>query len=130
MGEGMLDEIYRPLMDAPSVKLPYCAVCGRSAPLNDHHIVWRGWGNLLDGRGRKLPKPTVTLCGAGSVRFGVDAAGNRVEFCHGKCHANKIHFRNDRGRLEYIELDVPTKYGRALLMEGWRDLDTEERPWI
>ena len=36
-----LDPMYWPLMDVESVVLPYCAVCGRNRPLNQHHIVWK-----------------------------------------------------------------------------------------
>lgn len=116
MGKSALNEIYWPLMDAESVKLPYCAVCGRTWPLNEHHIVWRGWGNLLDEGGRKRPKPTVTLCGNGNNLRDADG----VMLCHGKAHWNYLHFRNDRGRLECIELPEPTKYQEALAMAGWR----------
>lgn len=34
-----LDPMYWPLMELPSVELPFCAVCGRTRPLNQHHIV-------------------------------------------------------------------------------------------
>lgn len=88
-----------------------CVVCGRSYPLNRHHIVRRGAGELYED-GRKLPKCVITLCGSGNTGG-----------CHGKAHANMLHFRNDRGRLEYAEFDEPTKYADALEMEGWEELE-------
>lgn len=112
-----LPEIYWPLMDAPSVKLDRCAVCGRRWPLNEHHIVWRSWGELFRD-GKKVGKPTVTLCGNGN-HLGSDGS---AEYCHGKAHHRMIHFRNDRGRLEFVELDEPTRYQDALEMEGWEEL--------
>lgn len=116
-----LPEIYWPLMDAPTVRLPHCAVCGRSRPLEQHHIVWRSWGELVVD-GRKAEKPTVTLCGFGN-NLG-DANG--IEYCHGLAHHRRLHFRNDRGLLEYIVLDQPTRYQEALEIDGWTPLDTEE----
>lgn len=115
-----LDPIYWPLMEAESVVLPYCAVCGRSGPLNQHHIVWRSWGQMARD-GRTVEKPTVTLCGFGS-NLGSD--GN-AEYCHGKAHHRMLHFRNDRGRLEYLETDEPTKYADALALGGWEPLEVE-----
>ena len=119
MARGMLDPIYWPLMDAPTVKLPCCAVCGRNWPLNDHHIVWRGWGNLLDAQGNRRPKPTVTLCGSGNTSG-----------CHGRAHQLTLHFRYRDGRLEYLETDAPTAYVDALEMGGWEPLRNEEETWI
>lgn len=34
-----LPEYLRPLMDGVTVRTPYCAVCGRTYPLNQHHVV-------------------------------------------------------------------------------------------
>ena len=113
-----LDQMYWPLMEAPTVKLPFCAVCGRSAPLEQHHIVWRSWGEL-DRDGRRLRKPTVTLCGFGSNLRDADG----MMYCHGKAHHRMLHFRNDRGCLEFIELRRPTKYQEALEADGWEPLD-------
>lgn len=122
MSRGALDPIYWPLMDAPTVKLPYCAVCGRNWPLNDHHIVWRSKGHVMRG-GKLLESPTVTLCGNGSHL----GSGGTAEWCHGKAHHLMLHFRNDRGRLECLETEMPTEYSEALKMEGWRDVCTEEK---
>lgn len=94
-----------------------CAICGAAWPLNHHHIVRRGAGELYEG-GRKLPKPTIVLCGSGN------ASG-----CHGKAHANMLHFRNRGGRLEYLETDAPTKYEEALEMGGWREVAAEDERW-
>ena len=117
-----LEPIYRPLMEAESVVLPYCAVCGRGKPLNQHHIVRRGQGSVFRD-GRRMERPTVTLCGVGS-----NLGGNgSPEWCHGKAHHWMLHFRNDRGRLEYLETEEPTEYARALEMGGWEPLETEER---
>ena len=41
-----LPAILVPLMSAPSIRLDRCAVCGRYAPLNQHHMVRRGAGRL------------------------------------------------------------------------------------
>jgi len=116
-----LDPIYQPLMDAPTIKLDRCAVCGRVWPLNDHHIVWRNWGQMYRD-GKKLKKPMVTLCGNGSNLYGLAPDGTRVKWCHGKAHQLMLHFRNDRGQLEYLETDEPTSYYAALEMDGWRPL--------
>lgn len=106
---GTLPECYRPLMLAESISLPYCAVCGRTHPLEQHHIVWRSWGELHDGDG-KIEKPTVTLCGF----------GNSLPYCHGLAHHRMLHFRFEHGSLEYLLTDEPTRYMKALGMDGWR----------
>lgn len=127
-----LPEILRPLMRAPSARTGVCAVCGRPAPLNQHHIVRRGAGRLYRD-GVELPKPTITLCGAGNCL--ADADGR--PYCHGLAHANRLHFRwveTDQragewwgttcrgGHLEYLLLDEPTAYADALATGGWRPL--------
>lgn len=131
-----LPEVLRPLMAAPSVRLGRCAVCGRASPLNQHHMVRRGAGALWRG-GVELPKPTITLCGAGNLL--ADADGR--PYCHGLAHVNRLHFRwvasdavgggfgrygrmegGEGGHIEYILLDEPTEYARALEMGGWRPL--------
>ena len=118
-----LPEELRPLMDGCSVDTPYCAVCGRTWPLNRHHVVRRGAGRLYRG-GVEVPKPTITLCGSGNTSG-----------CHGLAHQNRLHFRWAKrrggfgestaygsGHWEYILLDEPTKYYKALEMDGWRPL--------
>lgn len=92
-----------------------CVVCGRRYPLNRHHIVFRSAGELYEG-GKKLPKPTIVLCGSGNTGG-----------CHGKAHHRMLHFRNDRGLLECLELDAPLNYMAALQEEGWRPVCTGAR---
>ena len=83
-----LPQYLRPLMDGVTVRTPYCAVCGRTYPLNQHHVVRRGAGKMHRG-GREVEKPTVTLCGFGNNLH--DADGR--EYCQGLAHANRLHFR-------------------------------------
>lgn len=115
-----LNPAYWPLMDVEPMKPGHCVVCGRTYPLNDHHIVWRSWGQMIGDDGKPRRKPTVQLCGVGSNLYGLAADGTRVQWCHGKAHQRMLHFRNDRGCLEVIELDEPTDYLKALEMDGWR----------
>ncbi len=117
-----LPAILVPLMDAPTIRLGRCAVCGRPRPLNQHHIVRRGAGRLYRA-GAEVEKPTITLCGIGNNLR--DADGR--PFCHGLAHANMLHFRwvpggEGGGRLEYLALDEPASYAAALGMGGWRPL--------
>lgn len=120
----------RPLMDGCTVRADHCVVCGRNAPLNQHHVVRRSAGNLYRN-GAKRPKPTLTLCGMGN------ASG-----CHGLAHSSRLHFRwvprnpsksdgvvlasdqatFDGGHWEFLLADEPVKYQDALEMEGWRRL--------
>ena len=120
-----VDAILLPMMGRPSVdnEARVCCVCG--VPATDrHHVVRRGAGKLVVG-GREVAKPTIRLCGEGN------ASG-----CHGKAHAGMLHFRwaetehKDKrtgevligGHWEYLETDEPTKYQKALEMDGWRPL--------
>lgn len=127
-----LPAVLVPLMSAPSIRLDRCAVCGRYAPLNQHHMVRRGAGRLYRF-GREVEKPTITLCGFGNHLR--DADGR--PYCHGLAHANMLHFRwvpykpgrsgewgaaFGGGRIEYLLLDEPTKYEDALEMPGWKPL--------
>lgn len=96
-------------MDAPSVESDRCAICGRSWPLNRHHMVPRSAGELFVD-GRKRPKPTIVLCGSGN------ASG-----CHGKAHSGLLHF-DYRDRLLYLLLDKPVKRLQALEMGGWLEV--------
>lgn len=124
-----LPEYLRPLMDGVTVRTPYCAVCGRVYPLNQHHVVRRGAGKMYRG-GMEVEKPTVTLCGFGNNLR--DAEGR--EYCHGLAHANRLHFRwvkteqpcgkyyrthASGGHWEYLKTDEPVKYSEALKMDGW-----------
>lgn len=99
--------MYRPLMDCPSIRDERCVWCGATWPLNQHHLVYRSQGELYRD-GRKLEKPTVTLCGSGN------ASG-----CHGKAHQRRLHFKYEDG-LWGLETAEPTKYEKALDMDGWR----------
>ena len=124
-----LPKYLRPLMEGVTVRTPYCAVCGRAQPLNQHHVVRRGAGKMYRD-GREVEKPTVTLCGFGNNLH--DADGR--EYCHGLAHANRLHFRWVKseqpcekhynthvsgGHWEYLKTDEPVKYSEALKMDGW-----------
>lgn len=133
MPTNTLPKILQPLMMAPSIKLGRCAVCGRSAPLEQHHIVRRGAGKLFR-YGHELKKPTITLCGFGNNLR--DSYGRYL--CHGLAHSNMLHFKwvpevkktgdsasdhfYQTGHLEYLVCDEPTKYDVALMLPGWRPL--------
>jgi len=124
-----LDEIYHPLMNAPTIRMDRCAVCGRTWPLNQHHIVFRSQGQLVRD-GKVIEKPTITLCGMGNDLYGMAPDGTRVMWCHGKAHHRLMYFRwvphpeyANAGHLEVIELDEPAKYEEVLATEeGWRPL--------
>lgn len=115
-----LPEIYRPMMGKPSIRWTCCAICGRTYPLNKHHIVRRSAGKMFDEDGREIEKPTITLCGFGNNLK--DADGR--EYCHGLAHHNRLHFRwnEDVNWWEYLITEEPVKYSKALEMEGWRML--------
>lgn len=137
MDKTTLPAMYHELMLAPNITLDHCAICGRNTPLEKHHIVRRGAGELYRS-GRKLKKPTLTLCGVGNT---LKDADDRY-LCHGLAHHNMLHFRwirpdlNDLklntkplsdiafcgGHLEYLLLDEPTDYLTALGMDGWKRL--------
>lgn len=104
---GTLSRDFWDLMFCDSIKLPYCAVCGSHGHLEQHHMVPRSAGNLYY-QGRKLDKPTITLCGMGN------SSG-----CHGLTHAHKLHFRYRAGMLEYLITDYPVKHYKAIVMDGW-----------
>lgn len=112
-----LSEVYKPLLEARTVKLPYCAVCGRTRPLEQHHIVWRSWGKVFRD-GKEVPKPTVTLCGFGNNLY--DSGGR--PYCHGRAHHRMLHFKYE-GCLMVLETAEPTDYMKALKMDGWRPLE-------
>ena len=77
-------------------------------PLNQHHVVWRSWGEYYDN-GVKQEKPTITLCGNGNTSG-----------CHGLAHSRRVHFRWNDG-WQYLRTDT-TDYVEALEEEGWRDI--------
>lgn len=122
MDKTTLPEMYWPMMQAPTTRVNHCLVCGSYDNLEQHHPVKRSAGNLYRN-GRKLDKPTITLCGLGN------ASG-----CHGRAHAGTLHFRwaetnptidkrnvvyGKGGHWEYLLTDEPVKYQEALGMEGW-----------
>lgn len=133
--EDTLPELWRPLMEAPSVETPRCCVCGRAHPLNRHHVVPRSRGKLYR-HGVEVPKPTVVLCGLGNNLR--DADGR--PYCHGMAHHGMLHFRwvaggdarslfkgeAGGGHLEYLLTAEPTRYEDALGMGGWRRM----RRWL
>lgn len=125
LDKSTLPEFYRPLMGCETIHADHCVICGRHNPLEQHHIVWRSWGRLYDSQGREVEKPTVTLCGFGNNL--ADADGRY--YCHGLAHHRMLHFRADRGRLEFLLLDRPMGYLVALEMDGWRALDPMGEPW-
>ncbi len=109
-------EILQPLMGKPSSSAPWCLVCGRTHPLEQHHVVPRSAGRAFEG-GVELEKPALTLCGFGNNLR--DADGR--EYCHGLAHHGRLHFRWN-GRWERLLTDAPTPYVDALAMDGWRAL--------
>ena len=115
LSKTTLARMYWPLMELESTRGDRCEVCGRAWPLNSHHIVRRGAGNLY-ADGKPLPKPTITLCGMGNVLR--DADGRL--YCHGAAHSGMLHFRNNHGQREYLFTD-PMPYFEALQVEeGWK----------
>ena len=97
-----MNEYDKALMDKPSIETSVCCICGFRLASNRHHIVPRGRGG---SRG-----PTVTVCGWGN------SSG-----CHGLLHGHRAHLRYDCG-WEVLVTDEPTKYEKALGMEGWRPI--------
>lgn len=119
-----LPAMYQPMMGKPSVRMARCAVCGRTWPLEQHHVVFRSAGKMFV-EGREIEKPTITLCGFGNNLQ--DADGR--EYCHGLAHHRRLYFRwvdfdaiAYAGHWEYIRLDEACDYLTALRMDGWRPL--------
>ena len=119
-----LPAMYQPMMGKPSVRMARCAVCGRTWPLEQQHVVFRSAGKMFV-EGREIEKPTITLCGFGNNLQ--DADGR--EYCHGLAHHRRLYFRwVDDGAIacachwEYIRLDEACDYLTALRMDGWRPL--------
>ena len=137
---GTLDRLYWPLMRSPSIKLDHCAICGRPAPLEQHHMVFRSAGELYVN-GVRRPHPCITVCGFGNCLQ--DADGRY--YCHGLAHHRMLHFRwvdakplppgtynnppQCGGHLEYLITKEPTKYADALEMDGWRRVNTRRKSW-
>lgn len=110
-----LPEILRPLMQVPTIRLERCAICGRPSPLNQHHIVRRGAGELFKD-GVAIHKPTITLCGFGNHL----RDDNGRYYCHGLAHYSMLHFRVKENHLEYMKTVEPASYDNALKMRGWK----------
>lgn len=116
--EPLLNEHEKRLMRGCSVKYdpPRCAVCGRTSPVEEHHVVKRSQGGK-DG-------PTVMLCGFGN---NLKDADGRF-YCHGRAEHRMLHFRWVDGEYfgdgwwEYLVTKVPMKYDLALMLGGWRRL--------
>lgn len=103
-GGGTVNEHQKALMGKPSIEGDFCPFCGRRAT-NAHHVVPRSQGGA-DG-------PTVRVCGMGN------ASG-----CHGLLHSHRLHMRWDEESWQwlYLRTEEPTKYDRALEMDGWKPL--------
>lgn len=107
----------RALMDGPSIDTPCCAFCGRRFPLERHHVIRRSAGGSNG--------PTIVCCGFGS---NLRDANGRI-LCHGAIHHHMLHVRLVDGKWWYLRTAEPTKYERALEMDGWKPLrrmDIEE----
>lgn len=114
---GTLPVYLWPLMELQSTRSDRCEVCGRTTPLNQHHIVFRSAGKLYRG-GKELRKPTITLCGFGNNLR--DSEGRY--YCHGLAHHHMLHFRNNDGVRECMFTDRPMDEWAALhIGEGWRE---------
>lgn len=126
-----LPRMWWPLMFVPSIRTPgRCAVCGRPGTTEAHHMVRRSAGELFDFGGRRLPKPTIDLCGFGNNLGGADGR----PYCHGLAHHGMLHFRavqtfgsalpcdkkNYGSHIEILRTDKPVKYQDALEMDGWK----------
>lgn len=107
-GVTTLPPMWWPLMDAPDVITPYCAVCGRTGHIERHHMVKRSAGRLYRD-GFEVPKSLITLCGHGNA-----------DGCHGKAHSGRLHFRWSEGALWYLMPPEPCGYLEAQDMDGWR----------
>lgn len=95
-----MNELEKPLMEAPDLVRPWCVVCGRKSA-EKHHVVFRSHGGS-DG-------PVLSLCGWGN------SSG-----CHGLAHSYMLHFRYS-DRWQYLKTRKPIKYQNALEKKGWRD---------
>lgn len=114
----LLNEYEKSLMRGPSIAFdpPRCAVCGRSWPVEKHHVVKRSQGGTSG--------PTIMLCGQGN---NLKDANGRY-YCHGRAEHRMLHFRwvpseyFGEGHWEYLETKVQMKYHIALTLGGWREL--------
>lgn len=112
MDKTTMPELYRHMMEGPSIRSDRCVICGRPYPLEQHHAVWRSWGELYDGEGNRLPKPTLTVCGF----------GNNLPYCHGLIHHRLLHLDFRGGEWKWLKTERPMKFQEALAMDGWRSV--------
>lgn len=124
-----MNEYQKALMNGPSIDTGNrCAICGRHGRVERHHIVPRSAGGT-EG-------PTVSLCGHGSNLS--DGSGRMWH--HGAAHHHMLHFRFDGREWWYLVTAEPTKYERALGMDGWEPMPwsggteeveySDEMPWL
>lgn len=117
------------------MKLPYCPICGRAWPLEQHHPVRRGAGKLFDANG-----PGGSQADHHAVRLRQQPAGRRrAPLLPRLAHEGRLHFRwsevrgldtslahfpapYEGGHWEYLLLDEGCDYLTALGMDGWRRL--------
>lgn len=107
-GKSTLADMWWQEMGGYEIRQNTCCVCGAHYPLNQHHVPPRSAGNIVQGS-KKLPKPTLTLCGSGNTSG-----------CHGKAEHRTLHFKFREGKWWYIETP-PTDRLTALEMEGWKE---------
>ena len=98
-----MNEYQKDLMNAPSVKSPFCVICGRPKQ-SEHHVVPRSAGGAKG--------PTISVCG-----FGNESG------CHGKLHNHTLHvsYSTILG-WERLFTDEPMKYEEAIQMYGWEPI--------
>ena len=115
LDKSTMSDIWIPEMDGYDIRQECCVICGCKAyRMAQHHVVPRSAGELYRD-GKKLKKPTVTVCGAGNN-----------EGCHGKLHSGLAHLRFREGHYETLVLDHPATRLEALDMSGWRSAYEEE----
>lgn len=121
-----LPEYLKPMMAGVSIRKNHCVVCGKTYPLNQHHVVRRSAGKMYL-HGKEVPKPTLTLCGSGNTSG-----------CHGKAHAMQLHFRwvpqnalssglqsfgtFGAGHWEYLETEPMKEFEAQQIEDGWKPL--------
>lgn len=96
-----VNQYQQEMMGRPSIKRDTCVFCGLPKQ-SDHHIVPRSQGGTAG--------PTVSVCGVGNESG-----------CHGMLHMHRLHLRWNDG-WECLYTPEPTKYDKALAMDGWRGI--------
>lgn len=108
-----VDESLKPMMGKPTIRKPYCVVCGSTEFLEQHHPVKRSEGTMVVN-GHEVRKPTLTLC----------------RRCHEKVHSEgRLYFR-------WVDASKATRFNgmrAALVGEGWYEFleitKEREREW-